>query len=161
MTKKVQTSQHIASGQSNIPAATASNSEQSSPRKWREWDAAKADAALQEIQLKINSSTANTAAKFPILKETHRPVTIKNGSRVRLIKGTTCDELGDEASAQTYHPNKSHQQIDITKALLKPRNNKRPSVQVISALTTAVYKSDIGISISSSGDNDEDLISFD
>jgi hypothetical protein len=119
-------SYNAASGQSNTPTTSASASTQSSPRKWREWDAGKADEALREFQPLKNNSNANAKAKFPLLKETHRPVTIESGSRVKLVKVPTGHEHKSENSSAAKAP-KSHQ----GNAINTPKISRKDKVSAI------------------------------
>jgi hypothetical protein len=83
-TKGWHVSQKKASHLTETPGTSVSNSTESSPRKWREWDAGKADKTLREIQAASELSAASNARPFPLIAETHREVTIKNGARVKV-----------------------------------------------------------------------------
>jgi hypothetical protein len=114
-TKSGQTSDMAASGHSNTPGTSTPASTESSPRKWREWDAEKADEALREIQATSIDLHVNIKAQLPLLKDTHRQVAVENGTRVRLIKGATSNGRQSENSNVTHHP-KFHQTNGIKRA---------------------------------------------
>jgi hypothetical protein len=83
-TKSWHASQKTAPDQSNTPGTSTSSSAESSPRKWREWDAGKADKTLREIQTASSLPTSSTTTNSLLFVETHREVAIRNGARVKV-----------------------------------------------------------------------------
>lgn len=122
-TKSGHASQKTASGLSNTPGTSASSSAESSPRKWREWDAGKADKTLWEIQAASELPTAS-AKNFPVLLDTHREVTIRNGARVKAVKASTVNSKG---STPICRPPSSRQPLRSVKSPAKMCNTKKPA----------------------------------
>jgi hypothetical protein len=93
-TKSWHASQKTAPDQSNAPGTSASSSAESSPRKWREWDAGKADKTLREIQTASGLPTAGATINSLLFVETHREVAIRNGARVKVANVGTVKSKG-------------------------------------------------------------------
>jgi hypothetical protein len=119
-TKSRNDSQNTASGIPNTPG-TPSSSAESSPRKWREWDAGKADKTLREIQAASGLPTAGAAKTFPVLVDTHREVTIRNGTRVKVVKAGT---VNGTSSTSTRFPS-TCQPVKNAKSSAKVGNDKK------------------------------------
>jgi hypothetical protein len=125
-TKGGHASQKTASGPSNTPGTSTSNSAESSPRKWREWDAGKADKTLREIQAASELPAAGPAKSFPLLVDTYREVTIRNGARVKVAKAGTASGKG---SVPARRPPPSRQLVVNAKSLAKMGNDKKQPVE--------------------------------
>lgn len=125
-TKGWHDSRKTASCPSNTPGTSTSNSAESSPLKWREWDAGKADKTLREIQAASELPAAGAAKNFPLLVDTHREVTIKNGARVKVVKAGTVNGKG---STPALRPPSSRQPVVNVENPAKVGNDKKQAVE--------------------------------
>jgi hypothetical protein len=99
-TKSWHASHKTAPDQSNTPGTSTSNSAESSPRKWREWDAGKADKTLREIQTASGLPTASATTNSLLFVETHREVAIRNGARVKVANVGTVKGKGSNSNRE-------------------------------------------------------------
>jgi len=123
-------SQKTASGISNTSGTASSSSVESSPRKWREWDASKADKTLREIQAAADLPTARSAKRFPVLVDIHREVAVRDGARVKVVKSGK----GNRNSSTPPHIPSPRQPIRNVKSPEKMGNDKKAAADQKSLL---------------------------
>jgi hypothetical protein len=101
----------------------------SSPTKWRQWDAKKADRALEELHAARKSANAGTANfTAPVFKDIHHAVTIQNGSRIRQVGGMTMKIIAQKPNAQAPHTD----MVDVKTNTMSDCDIGRPSAPKLS-----------------------------
>ena len=101
----------------------------SSPTKWRQWDARKADRVLEELHAARKSAEAGTAnLKAPVFKDIHHAVTIQNGSRIRQAGGVTVKIIAQKPKVQASHTD----MVNLKTDAMNSYDIGRPSAQKLS-----------------------------